>query len=322
MAEQLSLVISNPNEGEFVKRIAWNKEEFMELVESITEKYSGLTYTEEQIPEAKKDRAELNAMKKAISDRRIQVKKAYMEPIDTFEREVKEVVSVIEERVSGIDRQVKEFEERQKQEKRQALEEYYNEVGKDFIELVPFERIFDAKWLNASTSLKKAKEEINAKIRQIEIELDTIESVCEEKYHTALKSTYFKTLNISGTMEDYKILRDIDRRAEEERLRREEEEERQGQAESNVPQSVTETVETVIEQSETVSEPIENVVTPTETSTPEMGGSPRSGTTDHSVMQEEKQYKASFTVYGTKKQIMDLKQYMIDNNIRFGKVEK
>ena len=38
--------------------------------------------------------------------------------------------------------------------------------------------------------------------------------------------------------------------------------------------------------------------------------------------EEAKKYKASFTVYGTRKQIMDLRQYMIDNNIKFGKVEK
>ena len=39
MAEDLSLVISNPDEGEFLQKIVWNKEDFMELVASITERY-------------------------------------------------------------------------------------------------------------------------------------------------------------------------------------------------------------------------------------------------------------------------------------------
>ena len=46
MAEELSLVIKNPNEGEFLKHIEWNKEQFMERVASVTEQYEGcLLYT-------------------------------------------------------------------------------------------------------------------------------------------------------------------------------------------------------------------------------------------------------------------------------------
>lgn len=47
----------------------------MNAVAEITKQYTGLTYTEEQMQDAKKDRATLNAMRKDISDRRIQVKK-------------------------------------------------------------------------------------------------------------------------------------------------------------------------------------------------------------------------------------------------------
>ena len=39
MAEELNLIISNPGENEFLQRIIWNKDEFMELVASITEQY-------------------------------------------------------------------------------------------------------------------------------------------------------------------------------------------------------------------------------------------------------------------------------------------
>ena len=56
MSEEMSLVISNPNEGEFLKKIDWNKTEFMEMVASITEQYEGLTYTEDQMKAAKADR--------------------------------------------------------------------------------------------------------------------------------------------------------------------------------------------------------------------------------------------------------------------------
>ena len=72
MADELSLVIKNPNEGEFLKHIEWNKEQFMELVASMTEQYEGVTYTDEQIKIAKSDRATLNA-KMCIRDRSVVV---------------------------------------------------------------------------------------------------------------------------------------------------------------------------------------------------------------------------------------------------------
>ena len=94
--EELSLVINQPDEGKFLQKIGWNKQEIMDAVASITEQYEGLTYTEEQMQDAKKDRATLNAMRKAISDRRIEVKKALLAPYDAFEAEVKEVVALID----------------------------------------------------------------------------------------------------------------------------------------------------------------------------------------------------------------------------------
>lgn len=101
--EELSLVISQPDEGKFLQKIGWNKEQIMNAVAEITKQYTGLTYTEEQMQDAKKDRATLNAMRKDISDRRIQVKKALMAPYEAFEAEVKEVVAMIDEPIAMID---------------------------------------------------------------------------------------------------------------------------------------------------------------------------------------------------------------------------
>ena len=40
--EELTLVINNPDEGQFLKSIGWNKEQIKEAVVSITEQYRGL----------------------------------------------------------------------------------------------------------------------------------------------------------------------------------------------------------------------------------------------------------------------------------------
>lgn len=347
MAEELSLVISNPNGGEFLKTIGWNKEEFMDLVASITEQYKGLTYTEDQIKSAKSDRARLNSMKKEISDRRIAVKNAVMAPYAQFEREVKEVVALIDEPISMIDKQIKEYEERTKAEKKQKLNDFFQEVAAEY-KFLTFDKIFEPRYLNTTVSLNKAKEDIRQKVERIATDFRSIEIFASEKYRGAAKDVYMRTLNLSDALAEDKRLTEIDRKQEEERLRKQEEAERIKEQEAQMAANtqpgtpIGEAISAIEHQTfagavpeegvskapETVSDPQKNVseldksVTEWEKSVTE----PPSGDTavnDPFAPQEDtKQYKASFTIYGTKVQIMAVKQYMIDNNIRFGKVEK
>ena len=363
--EELSLVIDNPSEGRFLQEIEWNKEEFMDVVAAITEQYEGLTYTEDQMKAAKSDRAKLNAMKKAISDRRIEIKKAVMAPYDKFEAEVKEVVALIEKPISMIDGQIKEYEEKVKNEKKQALNDYFTEIAAEY-DFLTFEKIFDQKYLNASVSLNKAKEDIKSKIERIATDIRSIESFTSEKYRMSAMDIYRKTLDVNAALAEDKRLNDLDRKAEEERKRREEEEERRREAEERaraeeelrrqqetekkeweepaVEQTdVSESSENVIGTPENVSEPQEKVsetaksVSELQESVPEtaesvsepqseigkaIAGIERQAFEQAVAPENEKQYKASFTIYGTKDQIMSVKQFMIDNNIRFGKVER
>lgn len=340
MAEELSLVISNPNGGEFLKTICWNKEEFMEFVTSITEQYNGLTYTEDQMKAAKEDRATLNSMKKAISDRRIEVKNAVMAPYTQFEKEVKEVVSLIEKPMSMIDGQIKEYEERTKAEKKQKLEDFFREISTEY-DFLTFDKVFEQKYLNTSVSLKKAKEDIQQKVERIATDYRSIDSFASEKYRGAAKDVYTRTLNLSAALAEDKRLTEIDRKQEEERLRKEEEAERLrekeaqaaveaqpetpiGKAISSIEHqafSVVVSNKGVSKEPESVSNTGKNVPEP-EKSVIEPPSGDASVTDPFAPQEDTKQYKASFTIYGTKAQIMAVKQFMIDNNIKFGKVEK
>ena len=143
--EELSLVINQPDNGVFLEKIGWNKEQITSAVENIISQYTGLTYTEEQIKEAKKDRAILNAMKTDISNRRIQVKKALMAPYNVFEAEVKEVVAMIEKPIEMIDKQLIEYEEKQKEEKKNELESFFNENVGGLEGSLTFDMIFNLK---------------------------------------------------------------------------------------------------------------------------------------------------------------------------------
>lgn len=305
MANELSLVISNPNEKDFLQKIDWNKEDFMKLVASITERYTGVVYSEEQMKEAKDDRAKLNAMKKAISDRRIEVKNAIMAPYNQFEKEVKEVVALIDGPVALIDSQIKEYEERLKNEKHKNLVDYFEEQVADLEYELNFDMFFDIKWLNMSVSLKKAKEEIENKINRFKTDIRSIETLCDEQYRPQLKDYYIRCLDITKTMAECSRLREVDRK-EKERKEREAEEVRLKEEQKAA----------IIKTEEIVTETAENVpMTPkTEQNSDEI-------INPFALQEDSKKYKASFTIYGTKEQIMAVKKYMTDNNIKFGKVE-
>lgn len=316
MSEELRLEISNPNGEQFPSKIEWNKEEFMQLVSSMIGQYKGLVYTEEQMKLAKKDRASLNALKKAISDRRIEIKNAIMAPYIQFETEVKEVTALIDQPINLIDRQVNEYEERVKEEKREMLAAYFAEVAAQYKDFLTFDMVFDRRYLNTSTSLKKAKDDILLKVEQISSCLSTIEQHTSEKYRMAALDVYKRTLNVNAAFEEDKRLNDLDRKAEEKA--RAEAEQRKVQETQRMITAEQQTKVVGSQQSLSVSQECTSVpfraAAPNEVSE----SNPAEPGTSSS---QKTEYTASFTIYGTREQIISVRDYMINNGIRFGGVK-
>lgn len=324
--EKLELQISQPEQGKFLQKIRWNREEIENAVRQITAQYEGLTYTEEQMQEAKKDRAQLNAIRTAISARRIEVKKALLAPYDEFEKSVKEVVALIDKPIEMIDEQTSEYERRIKEEKKDELEKFFDESVGDLKGTLTFDMVFNPKWLNKTSSLKSCKDDISEKIRFTETDMRTVEVMIEEKYRPYAKDFYFRNgRNISTALEEVSRMRAADRKAEEERLAREEAEERRREQEEaermdtfiNPPITENEK-ETEVQKEEpsAVSEPAQSEKNAPDAD--EQGDSEKIA----DRCEDTKIYKASFTIRGTKSQILSVKEFMLTNNITFGRVEK
>lgn len=337
--EELSLKINHPDDGKFLQQIGWNKEQITKYVSEVTDQYKGIAYTDEQIPDAKKDRAALNALKKNISDGRIQVKNALMAPYYAFESEVKEVVALIDEPISLIDKQVAEYEEKVRDEKMEELRSYFDQKIGVLAEKLSFDMIFNTKWLNKSVSLKSCKEEIDKAILRTDTDLRTIDTMVEEKYRAYAADYYLQNgRDITAALNKAGRMKEIDRKAELEKAAKEEAEERRREQEAA---KTAESIKSPVE-AETMQETDKNVQNSEETaqiqpetaqvqpetartqseSTQTNGEKP--GITDPFADKEAdmKIYKASFTIRGTKAQILAVKEFMMKNNIQFGKVEK
>lgn len=350
-SEKMELRLINPNESGFLQHIEWNSEEIRKQVQMMMSAYTDVVYTEDTMKAAKDDRATLNKFKKVIEDRRKEVKKKCMEPYEQFEKEVKEITALIDKPIVMIDSQIKEYEEKQKAEKKAQIQAAYDESIGDFGNDLPFERVFDTRYLNATFSLSKAMSEVIEKIEKFKTDIATIDSL-DSKHKLNVRDVYVRTLDLSQAMAEDRRLRELeerleaDRRAKEEAERkrqeaeaakREEAERQRAEAErialekkqqSQTPAPTTEE-NSEVEQSQPVSEMgraiagIEHQAfaqavhneQPAQPVTPAPEKEPEPEV-------EVKRYKATFWCKGTLEQIKALGDYMRANNIEFGKVAK
>ena len=170
--------------------ITFNYEELEKELAAKTQEYASIVYSEDQMKEAKADRALLRKLKDAIDSERKRVKTEYMEPFTDFENKTKRLMALIDEPINAIDGQVKAQEEKKKAEKKSAIESFFNSLENkpDWLE---FDRIFDEKWLNVTVSMPVIHDTISTRIRLIRQDLNTLSTMpfafeATEAYKTSL----------------------------------------------------------------------------------------------------------------------------------------
>ena len=226
----MELKIYNPQEDGFLQSIDWN---FQELKKEITEKandYKNLVYDiddDDQIKDAKKDRADLRKFNTVLNDKRKEMKKRVMEPYTKFESQVKELTGIVDQAIDNIDAQIKDYEEIKRNEKLEKVRRIYEEEMGGLDRVVPFEKIFREQWLNVSTTLKSIKEEIASIYQKVDKDLKLI-NTDGSVYTFEMKEEYLKNFDLQDAIALKQRLEENERRkADFEAQRKREEEERQ-----------------------------------------------------------------------------------------------
>lgn len=242
------------------EKIDFNYEELKQELAEKCKIYETIVYTDENIKEAKSDRANLNKLKKALNDERIRREKEYMVPFNTFKAQINEIIGIIDKPVALIDSQVKAFEEKQKQEKRHSIEDLFETIG--FQSFVKLDMIFNDKWLNASISLKSIEDEMKQMVSKIGNDIFALNSLPEFSFEAI--EIYKSSLDINKAISEAKRMSQIAKaKAErEEAMRKIEEEKAKAEEEAkkaafqddamNPPEEVPATEEVVASHDETV----------------------------------------------------------------------
>lgn len=205
----MELIIYNPKDDGFVKEISWNYDEIKKEVAEKVQHYNSLIYTEDQVKEAKADRATLRKFVDALEAKRKEIKKQCLAPYEAFEKQMKEIIAIVNEPIALIDNQVKGYEDKQKAEKLEKIKAYYNDVL-DKPEWLDFGQIYNDKWLNTSYSFTKVQADLIKIVADIAANEETLKSLPEFSFEAL--EVYKRTLNMNTAIAEGKRLLELQQR--------------------------------------------------------------------------------------------------------------
>lgn len=181
--------------------INFNFEQLKVDVETAVQQYVDFKVTSGTVSDAKKIRAELNKLSKTLSDKRIELKNAYMTPVVEFENKVKLIDAIIKDQVDRLDRGVKEYEDLEKSARKLEIEIFYDTLQPP-VDLI---KIWNTSWLNATTTEKQWKTDLSEKVQDIKEKLALIYMLnIDDK--RLLTNLYLETLDLTKAQEQYSKL--------------------------------------------------------------------------------------------------------------------
>ena len=252
--------------------------------------FNGIIISEDNLEEAPKWRAELNKKAKRISDFRIAFEKDFKKRIEKSTSQLKELASFYADASSNIDVQVKEFDEKRKQEKNAAIGKIYEDCIEDMREFLPLEKLYNDKWGNKGFSLSDIEKEIKSRVATTKDNIDAIQTL-GTKYESQMISAYLARFDMSDALKKKAELEQID--AEMERRRKAAEEEAiRKQAEADAQAAVENATVVPIEEEEEPKEPIA----------------------------QEQEYRLAFEVFGNKEQLTALCNFIRENGYRYNRL--
>ena len=185
--------------------VSFNYQELKKEIAERTLPYKGLIVTEDAIPTAKADLAKLRKLEKAIDDRRKDVKKEYNAPYMEFEAKVKDILSDIQAAEGNIDGQIKEFERRADEEKLGQIKVFYGLAFGDLAKNVPFEKVYNPKWLNKGYKMPDIEAEISKAVNTLRDNIETVKGL-KSDHELSLMRTLFFTLDIGEVLKEHNAL--------------------------------------------------------------------------------------------------------------------
>ena len=271
--------------------IKFNFEQLKQEITTKVENYKHIVYSEDNIKEAKTDRANFNKLAKALNDEKIRVKNIVLEPYLPFEKQCNELIDLVKEASANADTQIKNYEQQIKDEKLKQIMNFFLENVGDYADLINFDDIYNERWLNATYKMEQIEKDILHTLAKTKTDMAVIDSQFkEEDINKQVKMEYFNNISNPSvlTMAILKGNTIIENNKKLEMLKQKE------------------------ESSQNITKNEEKITNSTENITQSLGNSP----------EDEELQTLDFRVHVTQRQKFALKEFLKSNNIKFEPVPK
>lgn len=166
------------------------------------------------LKDAKNERAYLNRLSKELNDSRKAIKKAYNQPLQEFEARVKEIDEMIKEPLGIIDEVIKEQERLAKEERRERLQQAYEDLFPALVPVVPLDRVIEPQWLNKTYGEIKAIDSLTERVSKVAEDWQSLQKLeASMPFYDEAEREFFRTLSLADA-----IKRNDDLVAESERI--------------------------------------------------------------------------------------------------------
>lgn len=258
--------------------ITSNIEDVKNFALSLKDYFLKVNYDEDTLQSAKDEKAKINKFKNEIASYRKEIVSQFNEPIKKFESLAKETESILTDTYGAINNQVVSYENVQKDAKRQEVEDYFNEYkGIMNVDFLNFDNANINVTLSAS--MKSLKEKAKEYIDKVAKDVETIKTLDDvEEIMVEYKTNLDLNKSIMSIKNRHQMIQ-IEKEIQE----------RQRQESAEMEEHLKNFVQEQNEEQK-LDLPVEEAV-------------------------QEEVFTATFTVRGTRKQLMALKNYIDENNI-------
>lgn len=209
----IEIIIENPEQG-----IA-NYEPLKAAAQEMAAVYGSQLVSVDAIKDAKTDMAMLRKLAKSASDMRIKIEREHAAKIATVTKQLKEVAGIFTDVAAKIDSQVKAYDEERKDARLEEIRQIYAEEIGDMADIIPFDKLYRAEWLNKTTTDKTVRGDIQTAVINAQTGIEQIKGL-GSPHENAILSAFMERLSLADALVAKKRLEDMDaamerRRAEE-----------------------------------------------------------------------------------------------------------
>ena len=199
----IEIIIENPEQG-----IA-NYEPLKAAAQELAAVYGSQLVSVDAIKDAKTDMAMLRKLAKSASDMRIKIEREHAAKIATVTKQLKEVAGIFTDAAAKIDSQVKAYDEERKAARMDEIRQIYAEEIGDMADIIPFDKLYRAEWLNKTTTDKTVRGDIQTAVINAQTGIEQIKGL-GSPHENAILSAFLEHLSLADALAAKKRLEDMD----------------------------------------------------------------------------------------------------------------